>query len=265
MTMEGQTQGQVGSEAGADDEELIVPLTSEDAEALGDVVEVVAPEPEKPSFREEDKKALERAITAKDKEIQRLKAQAGDLTGLREEMVTAREERQLMFDYLESLQQGTLEELPSGETPFQQRRRELTEQAKGRPTPEQRQSHTEATEFMKAVNEAGLNPYGKEFRDYFGKLSGPTEALEKLPEFVQQQQESSSSAIKAAVEEATAPLRTELDDYKTRLGLKTVETGKPSAPGGARSLAALNEALRKGEIPFDEFREQSKELRKQGG
>ena len=67
----------------------------------------------------------------------------------------------------------------------------------------------------------------------------------------------------AALEAENKALRERQDAVDDKLGLKTVETGGPSAAGGARNLAELNAQFQRREISFDEFSERSKELKKE--
>ena len=251
-----------------EEEELVVDLNAEDAEILKEVIEPVKT-PEEQVYSVDAYRGLQRALSAKNKAYQSLKAQIANMTELQQELSRQGERQDLILDYLEkstpfSEEEAELVSEPK-ETSLQRRRREIAEKAKNQPTVAQRRYQEQANRFFEEVRKVGLNPYDRDLQEFFGKLNGPDEALEKLPEYVKQATSKKSTETKVAFEEVITPLRARIDELETRLGLKTVEVGGPSGPGGASSLPALNEQFRKGEITPEEFQERSKELRKQGG
>lgn len=276
-TEEPEKQTQETGEPGADDEDLVVEVESKTSTETTEEPEVSEETPEPRTYTEEEYQGLQRAIGKKDDEIKNLRAQGAVLEGLvpriarlEEDQSIVKEGQSIVLDYLDTLG-GSGEPLevaaPPAETEIQKRRREWKERGKSQLTPEQEAERRQAQQFMNEAKAQEVNLNDPQARSFFEPLSGPAEALEKLPEFVANRKQAEETRKNAETEKDAelTKLRertTNLETLLEKAGVKVVETGGPSGSGGAGGLEELNRQFKAGEITLEEFEERSKELKK---
>jgi len=215
-------EGAAVAQAAADDEDLVVELEAEEPEAKGGkVTEPAREKPEEPAAAQKGEEGIRKVLKERDATIRRMKAQLDD--------------REAVLTRLAAIEEGVALSHDRDAEDYEPRRQAWEVRRKQQPTAVQQA----VAAFYKAARDEGLDIGSKGFQDFFGKLSGPAEAMEKIASYKAEHEGRSEQAEKARKDEMKAlaaevarPLLDEINSLKQRLGLKTVETGGPSvAPG----------------------------------